>query len=134
MVAHRVTAEEIRTVSPDNRMVSFPYPKRMCANIDVDQAAALLLCSYEAARDAGVPDDRMVFLHAGAEAHDHWFFTERWSLADSPAIAATGRRRARRGRHRDRRRRALRPLLVLPVGGADRDARARHRAPTTRGR
>jgi len=79
--------EEIRTVSPDNRMVCFPYPKRMCANIDVDQAAALLLCSYEAAHAAGVPDDRMVFLHAAAEVHDHYFFTERWSLADSPGIA-----------------------------------------------
>jgi acetyl-CoA C-acetyltransferase len=56
--------EEIRTVSADNRMVCFPYPKRMCANIDVDQAAALLLCSYEAARAAGIADDRMVFLHS----------------------------------------------------------------------
>jgi acetyl-CoA C-acetyltransferase len=83
------TPEEIRTVAPDNRMVCFPYPKRMCANIDVDQAAALILCSYEAARAAGVADDRMVFLHASAEAHDHYFLTERWSLADSPAIAAT---------------------------------------------
>jgi acetyl-CoA C-acetyltransferase len=83
-------AEEIRTVSPDNRMVTFPYPKRMCANIDVDQAAALLLCSHEAARDAGVPDDRLVFPLAGADAHDHYFFSERWSLSDSPAIAAAG--------------------------------------------
>ena len=81
------TAEEIRTVSPDNRMVCFPYPKRMCANIDVDQGAALLLCSLDAARAAGVPDDRMVFLHAAAETHDHYFFTERWALTDSPAIA-----------------------------------------------
>ena len=39
--------------SPTNRMVTFPYPKLMCANIDVDQAAALLLCSYDAARAAG---------------------------------------------------------------------------------
>jgi acetyl-CoA C-acetyltransferase len=86
----RYRAEEIRTVTRDNRMVTFPYPKRMCANIDVDQAAALLLCSYEAARDAGVADDRMVFPLAGADAHDHYFFSERWSLADSPAIAAAG--------------------------------------------
>jgi len=82
------TPDDIRTVSPDNRMVCFPYPKRMCANIDVDQAAAVILCSYEAARDAGVPEDRIVFLHSSAEAHDHYFFTERWSLADSPAIGA----------------------------------------------
>jgi acetyl-CoA C-acetyltransferase len=84
------TPEEIRTISPDNRAVCFPYPKRMCANIDVDQGAAVLLCSYEAASAAGVPDDRMVFLHAAAEAHDHWFVTERWSLAESPGIEATG--------------------------------------------
>lgn len=83
-------AEDIRTVSPDNRMVTFPYPKRMCANIDVDQAAAILLCSYAAARDAGIADDRMVFPLAGADAQDHYFFSERWSLAESPAIAAAG--------------------------------------------
>jgi acetyl-CoA C-acetyltransferase len=85
------TADEIRTVTPDNRMVCFPYPKRMCSNIDVDQSAALLLCAYESARAAGVADDRMVFLHGAAEAHDHWFVTERRSLAASPAIAATTR-------------------------------------------
>jgi acetyl-CoA C-acetyltransferase len=80
------SAEEIRTPSPDNRVVTFPYTKRMCANIDVDQAAALLLCSYEAARDAGVPHERLVFPLAGADAHDRFFFSERWSLAESPAI------------------------------------------------
>ena len=83
------TAEAIRSVSADNRMVCFPYPKRMCANIDVDQAAALLLCSWETARAAGVPDDRLVFLHAAAQAHDHYFFTERHTLTESPAIAVT---------------------------------------------
>jgi acetyl-CoA C-acetyltransferase len=84
------TPEEIRTVSPSNRMVCFPYPKLMCSNIDVDQAAALLLCSYEAARAAGIADDRMVFLHASAQAHDHWFVSERDTLTDSPAIATAG--------------------------------------------
>jgi len=49
-----------------------------------------LLCSYESARAAGVDDDRIVFLHAAAEAHDRWFFSERWSLTESPAIAAAG--------------------------------------------
>ncbi len=83
--------EEIRTPSPDNRVVTFPYLKRMCANIDVDQAAAILLCSYETARDLGVPDERLVFPLAGADAHDVYFFSERDSLASSPAIAAAGR-------------------------------------------
>jgi len=83
--------DEIRTVTPDNRMVCFPYPKLMCSNIDVDQGAALLLCSYEAARAAGVADDRMVFLHSCAQAHDHWFVSERAHLHESPAIVHAGR-------------------------------------------
>src|SRR6266536_109183 len=82
--------EEIRTLSPDNRIVTFPYLKRMCANIDVDQSAALLVCSYQVASDLGVPDERLVFPLSGADAHDHFFFSERESLTTSPAIAAAG--------------------------------------------
>ncbi len=82
------TAEEIRTPGPTNRMITFPYTKLMCARIEVDQAAALLLCSYEAAAAAGVPDDRMVFPLAGAAAHDHFFFSERDRLDRSPAAHA----------------------------------------------
>ena len=80
--------EEIRTVAPGNRMVTFPYTKRMCANIDVDQAAAIILCAYETAVDLGVPDDRMVFPLSGADAHDHYHFTERDRLDRSPAVRA----------------------------------------------
>jgi acetyl-CoA C-acetyltransferase len=85
------SAKEIYEPTPDNRMVVFPYTKRMCANIDVDQGAALLLCSYEAARAAGIADDRLVFLHAGSDAHDHWFVTERAALAEAPAIGLAAR-------------------------------------------
>jgi acetyl-CoA C-acetyltransferase len=84
------SAEDIRTPSPDNRVVTFPYLKRMCANIDVDQAAAVLRTSYETARDLGVPDERLVFVLSGADAHDRYFFSERESMTESPAIAAAG--------------------------------------------
>ena len=80
------TPEQIRTVSPDNRLISFPYTKRMCANIDVDQSAALLLCSYGTARDAGIPDERLVFPLGGASAHEHYFFSQRATLDTSPAM------------------------------------------------
>ena len=87
---HTYKPAEVRTVTPDNRMITFPYPKRMCANIDVDQSAAILLCSYEATRRAGVAEDRLVFPRAGADAHDHFFVTERDRLDTSPALAAAG--------------------------------------------
>ena len=82
---------EIRTVSPENRMITFPYTKRMCANIDVDQAAALVLCSYEAATRLGVDPSRMVFPWSGADAHDHYFVTTRDRLDAAPAIGIAAR-------------------------------------------
>jgi acetyl-CoA C-acetyltransferase len=82
------TPAEIVEPTPDNRLVTFPYTKRMCANMGVDQAAALVLCSYEAARAAGVPEERMVFPLSGADAHDHFFFTTRDRLDEAPGMAA----------------------------------------------
>jgi acetyl-CoA C-acetyltransferase len=82
------TPEEIGTVSGDNRMIAFPYPKRMNANDRVDMGAAFILCSLAAARAAGVPDDHMVFPLASADVNDHWFLTDRLDLHSSPAIAA----------------------------------------------
>ncbi|HEX7167405.1 MAG TPA: hypothetical protein VF230_10540, partial [Acidimicrobiales bacterium] len=81
-----LSAEAIATPGPDNRMVGFPYPKLMNANLHVDQAAAVIVCSVEAAKAAGVPEDRWVFPWAGADATDHWYVSERESLATSPAI------------------------------------------------
>jgi acetyl-CoA C-acetyltransferase len=70
--------------------VSAPYTKLLTANIQVDQATGLIMCSAQAARDAGVPAERWVFPVAGAHAADEWFLTERSELAASPAIAACG--------------------------------------------
>lgn len=81
---------EIVVPSDENRMVAFPYTKLLCANLSVDQAAALILCSVEAAELAGVPRDRWVFPLAGADANDHWFVSARENLHSSPAIRACG--------------------------------------------
>jgi acetyl-CoA C-acetyltransferase len=86
------TADEIRTVGPGNRMVSFPYPKLQMANDRVDLGAAFILCSLESAVSAGVPADRMIFPVSGAEANDHWFLTHRMDLHSSPAIKTASAR------------------------------------------
>lgn len=85
------TPEEIRTSTPDNRMIGFPYPKYMNSNIQTDQAAGFILCSVQAARDAGVPEDRWVFVHSGADAYDHYWISERDNFTTSPAIRTCGR-------------------------------------------
>jgi acetyl-CoA C-acetyltransferase len=83
-------AHDLITAAPDNRPVSFPYTKLLTANIGVDQATGLIMCSAQAASDAGVPRDRWVFPLAVGRAHDEWFVSERQELASSPAIRAAG--------------------------------------------
>lgn len=85
------TAQEIATPSPDNRMIGFPYTKRMNSNNAVEQGAGLILCSAERATDLGVPRDRWVFPLSGTDAHDHYYFTEREGLGASPAMRLAGR-------------------------------------------
>ena len=85
-------ADEIATPSETNQMVGFPYPKLMNANDRVDQAAALILCSVEAAQRFGVPREKWLFLHAGTDAHDHLLVSNRIDLHSSPAIRLAGGR------------------------------------------
>ena len=77
----------IATPSADNRIVAEPYTKRMAAFLNVDQGAALVVCSLAAARAAGV-EDRAVFVWSGAGCNDVWEPVARPDLATSPGIAA----------------------------------------------
>ena len=86
------TAQEIRTPSAINRPVSFPYPKFMNSNNNVDQAAALIVCSQGLARSLGVPADRCVYPWAATEAHDTYAVSNRDSLHTSPGIRIAGGR------------------------------------------
>lgn len=85
-------ASSIATPSDRNRLVAAPYTKLMTSNIDVDQAAAVIVCSAGTASEAGIPTDRWVFPVAGSGAHDAWTTRARWSLAGSPALRIAGRR------------------------------------------
>jgi acetyl-CoA C-acetyltransferase len=84
-------AASIRTPTPRNRMISSPYPKAMVANNTVDMGSALLLCSVDAARAAGVSRDRMVFPQACTTSHETWQLAERRLLHGVPALATAGR-------------------------------------------
>ncbi len=90
-ITRAYTAEEIRTVGPDNRMIGYPYPKLMNSNNHVEQAAAVILCSVERARALGAPAERWVFPWSGTEAGDTPFVSHRPTLGGSPAIRVAGR-------------------------------------------
>ena len=84
------SAAEIATVSPDNRLIGFPYPKYMNAIMDVDQSAAVLMTSVGVARELGIDPSRWVYLWGCADAHDLWFISERQNYYSSPAIRLAG--------------------------------------------
>ena len=91
-VRHNMTAEEIRTASPRNRQISFPYTKFMNANLSVDMAAALIVCSLRKAQQLGVAEEKLVYPLSGAEGYDHFSASVRDNFHTSPGIRITGQR------------------------------------------
>lgn len=85
------TAAELRTPSPDNRLVAAPYTKRMTAFPNVDMAAANLVVTRAVADAWGVPEERRVHLRGWGFARDASHVAARRELAASPAMrTATG--------------------------------------------
>ncbi len=62
------SAAEITTPSADNRLIAWPYTKRMVANNTVNQAGAVLMTTLALARAAGIAEDRIIHIHGGAAA------------------------------------------------------------------
>ncbi len=94
------TAEEIATPTPDNRIIAWPYTKRMVANNNVNMAAAVVMTSLATARAAGVPEAAMVFVHGGGAAAEPMDYLRRDQYARSvaqDAVLAQAMRIAPRG-------------------------------------
>jgi acetyl-CoA C-acetyltransferase len=79
------SAEEIISPSPNNRNVCYPYTKRMCSNMFVDQSAAILITSEDIAKKLEVPKKRWVYLRGASDFQNIFAITRRPKLATSPA-------------------------------------------------
>jgi acetyl-CoA C-acetyltransferase len=88
----RRDAQEIMTVTADNRMIYWPYPKYVNAVMDVDMAAAIVITDAATARSWGVAQDDVAYLSGWADAHDLWYLSQRPVLHRSPALAECARR------------------------------------------
>ena len=85
-----LTAEQVRTITPKNRMIGLPYRKVMNSNNQVDMAAALIICSAAKATQLGIPRDKWIFPLAGTDCHEHYYISNRFSFAETPAIKLGG--------------------------------------------
>ena len=84
--------DEIVSPGPGNRMIATPYTKRLCSQWNVSTAAALVVCSVEAARRAGMPDAGWVFPVAAAESNAMVPLTARRDLSRSAGFRLAGAR------------------------------------------
>ncbi len=64
-----MSADEVRRPGPHNRPLALPYNKWHSSQWNVDQAASVVVCSVEAARDRGIDPDRWVFPHVVVESN-----------------------------------------------------------------
>lgn len=84
------SADEILALGPANRPIADPYPKHLCSQWNVDQAAALVLCSAAAADRYGIAADRWVFPHVSVVADHAVPVVARDDLAACPGAEAAG--------------------------------------------
>jgi acetyl-CoA C-acetyltransferase len=84
-----VSAEDVLRVTPNNRLIAFPYTKLMVANVSVNQGAGFIVASLAAARAAGLPEGRLVYVAHGAAAHGRGDVLARDRFDYSPSQQAT---------------------------------------------
>lgn len=80
------SVEFLRDPSPENRLVASPYNKWHCAQMAVDQAAAILITSLAAARDGGVNPSKVVFPLVALESSASTAVLRRRDLHRWPAM------------------------------------------------
>jgi acetyl-CoA C-acetyltransferase len=78
------SVDELITVTERNRMISEPYPRLMVARDQVNQGAAAVLMSVDAARRLGVPEENLVYLHGHADSEEQALL-QRPDLGHSPS-------------------------------------------------
>ena len=83
-----LTPAEIVDVGEHNRMIAGPYMRRLVSRDQVNQSAALLLSSVRCAREAGIPENRWIYIHAAALSTDRDIIERAHLGKDSAASAA----------------------------------------------
>ncbi len=85
------SATEIATSGPGNRPLAYPYNRWHASQWTVDQSSALVICSAERARAAGVAPERWLFPHVALHSSEAVTLTARRRLSAWPAMAVLAR-------------------------------------------
>jgi acetyl-CoA C-acetyltransferase len=64
------TAPQIETPDTNNRMIAWPYTKLMVANNFVNGGTAIILTNLALAKQAGIPEDKIIYCTSGGYANE----------------------------------------------------------------
>jgi acetyl-CoA C-acetyltransferase len=79
------SAEELITPAPNNREITHPYTKRLCSNVYVDQAAAIIIASKKIVEKLKIDQKKWVYPMGGVDFKNIFNITQRPKLYNSPA-------------------------------------------------
>ena len=85
------TATEIAQAGPHNRPQAAPYNRWHASQWTVNQSSALLICSADRARRAGIAPERWLFPHVALHSSAAVTLTARRHLEEWPAMGVLGR-------------------------------------------
>jgi len=87
-----VAAPDIRNASDRNPMIAFPYTKRVNSQWNVNQAAALLVCSVAKARELRLDESRWIYPLAGTQSRHVVVLAQKKQLHTQPGAVIAGER------------------------------------------
>lgn len=87
-----ISVEQVRSQTPKNRMMAFPYSRLHNSDWNVDQAAGLIFCTAALASALDIPRDRWIFPLAASESNHVVPLSARDALDRSPGAQVAGKR------------------------------------------
>jgi acetyl-CoA C-acetyltransferase len=87
-----VPAAAIRNASASNAMIAFPYTKRVTSQWNVNQAAAVLVCSVAKARALGLDESRWIYPLAATQNRHVVVLAQKRRLHTQPGTVIAGER------------------------------------------
>jgi acetyl-CoA C-acetyltransferase len=83
----RRSAKELITVTPENRMIAWPYPKYLNAILNTEQAASVIVMSVAKARKLDIPEHKWIYWLGGADSKEQAYWaSERPDFAACPSM------------------------------------------------
>lgn len=87
-----VPAEEIRNAVGKNAMLAFPYTKKHNSQWNVNQAVAIIVCSFAKAKELGLDDSRWIYPVSAVQSRHVVCLAQQKKLHSHPGTVMAGER------------------------------------------